>query len=234
MQPIVIDFENIRKERQRFNNNSIYDIIKSENITKLRDECNNKELDRILEEFQISIETLINECKKSDILTRMTAGRIAKLASRQGSNDEKIQIQTCNKISSQYKIHINQLPNDYLRPCKDGSIIDKKQYKQLADKNSCLKSFDAEIEGIWEGYVFAKVLFGNGGHQDNVIEEAHTFADWVLKFGKSDLLYVILIDTDQTSNSKFQQLKAKATKNLLVVNHIEFQQYIIDYHKVDI
>jgi hypothetical protein len=164
----------------------------------------------------------------------MTAGRIAKLASRQGSNDEKIQIQTCNKISSQYKIHINQLPNDYLRPCKDGSIIDKKQYKQLADKNSCLKSFDAEIEGIWEGYVFAKVLFGNGGHQDNVIEEAHTFADWVLKFGKSDLLYVILIDTDQTSNSKFQQLKAKATKNLLVVNHIEFQQYIIDYHKVDI
>jgi hypothetical protein len=234
MQPIVIDFENIRKERQRFNNNSIYDIIKSENITRLRDECNNKELDRILEEFQISIETLINECKKSDILTRMTAGRIAKLASRQGSNDEKIQIQTCNKISSQYKIHINQLPNDYLRPCKDGSIIDKKQYKQLADKNSCLKSFDAEIEGIWEGYVFAKVLFGNGGHQDNVIEEAHTFADWVLKFGKSDLLYVILIDTDQTSNSKFQQLKAKATKNLLVVNHIEFQQYIIDYHKVDI
>jgi hypothetical protein len=99
MQPIKINFENIREERQKFNNNIIYDIIKSKDADKLKKECNIKELERVLHDLQISCETLINECEKSDILLKMTAGRISKLATRQGSKDEAIQIQTCHKIS---------------------------------------------------------------------------------------------------------------------------------------
>jgi hypothetical protein len=163
----------------------------------------------------------------------MTAGRISKLATRQGSKDEAIQIQTCHKISSCYKINISQLPNDSLRPCKNGTLVSKEQFKLMPDKNSCLKSFDAEISGIAQGYVFAKVVYGSGGHQDNVFEEAYTFAEWVREYGDEDLLYVILIDTDHTT--KFQQLKSKASeikeKKLLVVNHVEFQQYIIDNYE---
>lgn len=230
--PIQIDFSNIREERQKFNNTIIYDIIKSKDITKLKKECNIKELQRVLADLEISEETLIDECNKSDILAKMTAGRISKLASRQGSNDEAIQIQTCHKISSKVSINITQLPNDALRPCKDGTIITKEQFKLIPDKNSCLKSFDAEITGILQGYIFAKVVYGNGGHQDNVFEEAYTFADWVSNFGDPELLYVLLIDTDLTT--KFEQLKIKATeqKNLLVVNHVEFQQYIIDNYYI--
>lgn len=226
--PIQIDFSNIREERQKINNNNIYDIIRSKNFTELKKHSNTKELNRILIDYNISLEDLVEECNKNELLAKMTSGRISKLASRQGSTDETVQLQTCNKISSKYSININQLPNDALRPCKDGTIISKEQFKLITDKNSCLKSFDAEITGILQGYVFAKVVYGNGGHQDNVFEEAYTFADWVSNFGNPELLYVLLIDTDLTT--KFEQLKIKASeqKNLLVVNHVEFQQYIID------
>jgi hypothetical protein len=197
-------------------------------INKLKKDCNIKELDRLLQETQISIEALMDECTASPLLAKITAGRIAKLASRQGSNDEAIQIMTCHSVSSKAGINIMQLPNDALRPCKDGSIITKEQFKKIADRNSCLKSFDAEISGVISGYVFAKVVYGMGGHQDNVFEEAHTFAEWVVHYGKPEMLYVILLDTDLTA--KFEQLKTKAAgqSNLLIVNHVEFQQYIID------
>jgi hypothetical protein len=226
--PFIIDFSNIREERQKINNNIVYDIIKSTNLVELKKQCNIKELNRILTDYNISLEELVEECNKNELLAKMTSGRISKLASRQGSSDEAVQIQTCNKTSSKYCININQLPNDALRPCKDGTIVSKEKFKLIPDKNSCLKSFDAEITGILQGYVFAKVVYGNGGHQDNVFEESYTFADWVSNFGDPDLLYVLLIDTDLTT--KFEQLKIKAAeqKNLLVVNHIEFQQYIID------
>ena len=228
IQPTVINFSNIREERQKINNNIVYDLIKNKNLNELKKNCNTKELNRILLDYTISLEYLIEECNKNDLLAKMTSGRISKLASRQGSSDETVQIQTCHNTSTKFSIMINQLPNDALRPCKDGTIVSKEQFKLISDKNSCLKSFDAEITGQIKGYVFAKVVYGNGGHQDNVFEEAYTFADWVSNFGKPDLLYVLLIDTDLTS--KFEQIKIKAVeqKNLLVVNHVEFQQYIID------
>jgi len=31
-----------------------------------------------------------------------------------------------------------------------------------------LKSFDAKISGIINGWIFAKITYTNGGHQDNV------------------------------------------------------------------
>lgn len=229
---IEIDFSNLREERQRVNNNLIYEIIKSKNLIELKKKCNTKELNRILIDLNISLEELIEECQKSDILAKMTAGRISKLASRQGCKDETLQIEACHKTASKFNINITQLANDALRPCKDGSIITRQQFNLIADKNSCLKSFDAEITGFIQGYLFAKVVYGSGGHQDNVFEEAYTFADWVSNFGNPDLLYVLLIDTDLTT--KFEQLKIKAEgqKNLLVVNHIDFQQFIIDnYNK---
>ena len=39
--------------------------------------------------------------------------------------------------------------------------------------------------------MFAKVAFGEGGHQDNVFSEAHEFVEWADKYGKDDQLYVI-------------------------------------------
>ena len=75
--------------------------------------------------------------------------------------------------------------------------------------------------------MFAKVAFGEGGHQDNVFSEAHEFVEWADKYGKDDELYIVLVHTDL--NLKFAELKAKPTKrNILVCDHVEFQRFVID------
>ena len=75
--------------------------------------------------------------------------------------------------------------------------------------------------------MFAKVAFGEGGHQDNVFSEAHEFVEWANKYAKDDELYIVLVDTDL--NHKFKELKQKPTKrNILVCNHVEFQRCLIN------
>lgn len=55
--------------------------------------------------------------------------------------------------------------------------------------------------------------------------------DWIVKYGKPEELYVLLIDTDLTA--QFNELRQKYHKNnLLVVNHIDFQQYLINTYNV--
>jgi len=226
--PIEINFSTLREERQKINNNITFDAIKQKDKNTLYKVCNELELQRILDEEKQTLDQLLDECENNNLAIRFLARTIAKKASRQGSRDELTQLQVCNQTSSKYGIIIESLPNDALRPCKDGSIVSKQQFKLLDDKNSCLKSFDAEIKGKKCGYVFAKVVFGNGGHQDNVFEEAHTFCDWVCNFGNPELIYVVLIDTDLTN--KFDQLKEKFQheKKILIANHINFQKYFID------
>ena len=75
--------------------------------------------------------------------------------------------------------------------------------------------------------MFAKVAFGEGGHQDNVFSEAHEIVEWADKYGKDDQLYFILIDTDL--NAKFAELKAKPSKvNTIVCDHLKFQRCLIN------
>ena len=75
--------------------------------------------------------------------------------------------------------------------------------------------------------MFAKVAFGDGGHQDNVFSEAHDFVEWANKYAKDDQLCIVLVDTDL--NLKFAELKQKPTKGkILVCGHVEFQRVIID------
>ena len=77
------------------------------------------------------------------------------------------------------------------RPTKDGCILTNNQYKKSGlKKNDCLKSFDAKLSGKVKGWVFAKVAYGKGGHQDNVFAEAHEFGEWVEKHGSPDKLYI--------------------------------------------
>lgn len=90
-----------------------------------------------------------------------------------------------------------------------------------------MKSFDAKISGKCNGWIFAKMTYSHGGHQDNVFEEAHHMCEWILKFGNVKDIYVILIDTDL--NKEFNELKVKYHKNnLFVGNHIELQKHFIE------
>ena len=227
---IKIDYLNLRNERQNINNNKVINAIKSRNMNDFNDNINKKELDRVIEEINISIDELINKCIKDDILCKITAGRISKNASRQGTTDEALQLEICNSTTSKLGVFINNLTSTAFRPTKDGKIVSKSEMEdKKISKDMCMKSFDAKITGKLKGWIFAKVVMGSGGHQDNVFEEADILCNWVLNYGKNyDELFVIMIDTD--NNIKLNIIKNKYinVKNLIIVDHYDFQTFIID------
>jgi len=231
LSPIVLDCSNLRSERQKINNLATLNALIECDIELLKKNSNEKEIERVLIELDTSMDTIFDKCKTDLVFAKILAGRIAILASRQGTKDEELQLNTCNLTTSKFGITIENLNATAYRPTKCGKIVNKKECKKY-EKNDCLKSFDGKIDGRVNGWIFAKVVFGNGGHQDNVFEEAHTFCEWVCKFGNTTELYVVLIDTDLTS--QFNELKKKYHKNnLLVVNHIDFQQYMIErFHEI--
>jgi hypothetical protein len=227
--PIQLDCCNLRIDRQRINNELVYTSIKNKNKIEFTKNINEKEFQRVLQELQISEKDLLEKCETDDITAKILSGRIAKNASRQGTKDEELQITTCNITSSKFNIYIENLSATAYRPTKNGVILSHEEVKkQNIPKNDCLKSFDAKISGAVNGWIFAKVVFGNGGHQDNVFEEAYVFCDWVKKYGKLEELYVLLIDTDLIP--QFQELKNKHADipNIFIGNHVDFQQMLID------
>ena len=150
------------------------------------------------------------------------------MASRKGTKDKAFILQKCNETFSQVGVYIENLSTTAFRPTKDGRILTNKEYKNSGlEKNDCLKSFDAKLSCLVKGWVFGKVAFGKGGHQDNVFSEAHGFGEWVEKHGRDDEIYIMLIDTDLTCN--FEALKIRFNESKIIVcNHFEFQQMFID------
>lgn len=223
--PIRLDFKQIRSQRQKTSNIEIMNNIK--NGDNIDEYINKNELERVLEETGLTKEELLYECEKNDLLANILAGRISKKTSRQGTKDEYLQMETCNKITSKYGIHIEKLNVKSYRATKCGVIIDEIEIKKgNIKKDNCLKSFDGKIEGEMKGWIFAKVVYGNGGHQDNVFEEADILCDWVKKYNTTDT-FVLLIDTDLDKKLKILKDKYNDVKKLLIMNHYEFQEYVI-------
>ena len=73
--------------------------------------------------------------------------------------------------------------------------------------------------------MFAKIVYGNGGHQDNVFEEANNLCEWIIKFHKNTDLLI-----------KFNKLKEnyKEINNIIISNHFDFQNYIISNYPINI
>ena len=216
------------------NNNAIFDTIGSGNKNVLMKISNTHEFERVLQETGLSIDELMMKCSQDDVLKRVLSGRISKNASRQGGDDEKKQIQVCANIAKEFGIQINILANTAFRPTKTGEIISKSEMKSKnICKDACLKSFDAKISGKIEGWMFAKVVLNNGGHQDNVFEEADSLCNWVETFHRPEF-YVLLLDTDLIEKRTFLQEKYKHINNIMITNHLDFQQYILNtYGNVD-
>ena len=232
IEPIKIDIYNIRNERQKINNELAIKRIRERNLTK---DINNQEYKRILSELLIYNKTekdLLDDCDDNIILLIILAGRISINASRQGTKDELLQIDTCNITLNKLEISIDKLSVNSYRPTKDGQILTNNDIKKnKISLNDCLKSFDAKLSGKIKGWVFAKIVIGNGGHQDNVFEEAYILCEWIIKFSVLSDIYIILIDTDL--KTKFKDLKTKFNdiENLIIGNHIEIQQYFIDKYQ---
>ena len=233
--PRKIDFCYERRNRQKNNNKKVFDAIKSNDTKSFYKNINNDELNRVLVEVDMPVEELIAMCSKDDIINKILSGRIAINSSRQGITDEKLQMQVCNDTCSQFGIYIKNLSSTAFRPVKGvGKIVSKSQMKiQGILKDKCLKSFDGKISGKIDGWIFAKVCMGNGGHQGNVMEELDKYCDWVKKYQpNSSTLYVILWDTNDESAYDTLKNKYKNVKNIMITNHFEFQKYIIENYSV--
>ena len=228
VEPIKIDCKNLRVIRQKENNDIMLCLLQSGDITLVKYFCNNKELDRLLEDLDIDEEELIDKCIDHLLFAKVVARQISKMASRQGTRDEAFILQKCNETISQVGVYIENLSTYAFRPTKDCRILTNKECKNSGlEKNDCLKSFDAKLSGLVKGWVFAKVAFGKGGHQDNVFSEAHEFGEWVEKHGRDDEIYIMLIDTDLAF--KFETLKIKFNESKIIVcNHVEFQEMFMD------
>ena len=233
--PLKIDFKNIRENRQKINNTNVYNSILFDNKNDFFKYINQKELDRLLQELDTTFDDIWNKCLDDHLFAKLFSRNISICASRQGTNDEKEQLKTCNITTSKCGIFIENLTATATRLTKDGDIISKKDMKKYnITKDNCLKSFDGKITGKINVYISDKFAFGNGGHQDNVFEELDNMADCWSKYKKEDNnILVFLIDTDL--ENKFNCLKKKYENydNIKFFDHYSFQEYIINNYDDD-
>lgn len=234
--PIVRNFKNIRSERQDSNNRTVEESIKTNDKKLFNESINKKAFSRVIKVCEMNKEQIFEKCNEDDPFCKLLSMTISKNSSRQGSKDETEQLKTCNLTSQKCGVNIQNLSAKAFRPTKKGKIISQTEMRdQKISKDECFKSFDARMLGRMTGWITAKVAFGSGGHQDNVFEEMDTIAEWWGKYkaDSTDLL-VLLIDTDLLD--KFSRIKKKYqnTKNILVYNHIDLQEYIINtYYSVE-
>ena len=155
------------------------------------------------------------------IFAKLLVSKISKNASRQGTKDEIFILDKCNETTKKIGIKIEKLSQIAYRPSKLGKILNHKEVKKAKlNKIDCLKSFDGKISGKCNGWIFSKIVFTAGGHQDNVFEEAYQLCEWVETFEKKDkTLYALIIDTDLEKSLNDLRNKYKNNKNIFIGNH---------------
>ena len=232
--PIEQNFKNMRIVRQNNNNKVVYESLKEGSLKRLNKNINHKEYKRTIEDLELTEVDFLLKCKNDHLFAKLASRTISKKSSRQGNKDEIEQIKTCNITSQKCGITITHLNAKEKRPTKDGFIISNEEMKiKQIKKNSCLKSFDAIISGKINGFISAKVVYGDGGHQDNVFEEMETLAEWWKKYKiLSKEFLILLIDTDLIKKITNIKKKYSSIKNIKVFNHIEFQEYIINEYYI--
>lgn len=232
LKPIYTDYKKVRKDRQTINNDKILSSISKSDIKEFSESIklhgNICQLDRTLDYLSITTSELLQKCKDDILFAKLVAMACSKQASRQGKLDEKECIEKCNKVVSSLGINIKS--SNKLYPHKDGRLLTRDEFNKLKiKKTSCLKIIDGEISGKLTGYIFAKITFTEGGHQDNVFEEARQFGDWAIlnSMSNTDKIYCLLIDTDLDKQLTDLKERFKSNKNIWVVNHVELQEKII-------
>lgn len=222
-----MDFKNIRDIRQKINNLTVYNSILHNEVETFYNNINIKELERTLEDLNISFEEFWNKSRQDDIFRNFIVRFLSKKSFRQCIKDELEQLRICNITAQLCGIKIRKLSSSEFIPVKDGRIVSRLNLN--LPKDYCLKSFDGIISGKMRGYIIAKVSYGQGGHQDNVFEELDAVANWWSIYKKdSDEHLIILIDTDLVNKFECICNKYKTRSNVNIFNNYTFQEYMIE------
>lgn len=222
----IADVSDLRKERQKYNNLLVANELckNSPSYSNLESIANIKAVDRLLEELDMDYDEFLTQCADNLIYSKTVAVAIAKNSTRQGKKDESFIIDGVANAMKEHGYEMRCCGVNEYRPCKDGQMLSNKEFKkQKLNKDiDALKSVDGIFDGPKSGYIFAKVVIGDGGHQDNVLHELNQYIQWAQTHGDKEKIYVMLIDGKQ-----FDVLKSKQTENIWVVNHVEFQEKLI-------
>lgn len=223
----TLDFKDLRIERQNNNDNKVYNAIKEYNHDEFMKNINEKKLKKCFEILNVeNITELFNICENNNIYTKFVSALTSILASRQGCKDERLQIEVCSNIAKKRGIIVKTLNNKEYIISECGNIISGKKIKNVKDK--CHKSLDGQINGVINGWIFAKILYTAGGHQDNVFIEIRNFCTWIKTHNKTET-FIILIDTDLTDKLNKVKMDYSDNKNIYFFNHIEMQNFILTY-----
>jgi hypothetical protein len=210
-----------RNERQEYNNNIAYDEIKKNSENPNLNNINQKALERLLSYTNYkNLDEIIKDKNNYETnILKIASLYIAKNATRQGVKDEDLQLENIN-ILQEYKVSI--IRDGKQKPIKGGGI--RKSGKKQADE---LKSIDFIInyEDNNIGYITAKVTSGNGGHQDNVLDEITQFCDWSQIQLQNDTkkIYVVLYDSLNTSKLYYDIQKKYKNDNILFTDTKKFK-----------
>lgn len=143
------------------------------------------------------------------------------------SSIRRSDVELRQKFFEKFEIIIIYISIDGKRqPDKNGAIT--------TNKRNTLKTFDFCIKynGTDIGFITAKVTVGDGGHQDNVIQEIIQFSEWAITQNDTKISYIILFDT--LNSSKLSNIKdiIKNYDNIILTNTDTFQsKFLTWFHK---
>jgi len=233
------DAINERENNNKNNINLVFKQFKNIKSFKQLQSYNKKSLERYLKYHpnNLSEDSLLKICKENEGYAYTVSCVICINASRQGCIEEKKIINGIGEFLKD-KITVEAIPTrgkQALRPLRSGGVINAADTeKKLKNSDVYLKTIDGLIKSRYDekqilGYIFAKVVVGIGGHQDNVEKEADDFINWATNEPK-EKLYVVLVDGDE---DKKNNLLRKQKDNIWIVNHVEFQERLIKYAEAD-
>lgn len=228
--------DEFKEEKQKQNIQNAFDYLVSK---KGKSKINEKALDRFMSQMEsvlgMSQEQVYDKIENDIEYAFAVASIVAVLASRQGISLETEILMGLEKellengTVQTFEDLPAQGPNAWFPERDTGELLCEVKGKQVnADKY--LKSIDGTFTTFdgTTGLISAKVLSGQGGHQDNVEAELIEFAKWTKKHQElypNECIYVCLVDGRKMNN------KIEETDRLWVCDHIEFQERLLAFTK---
>ena len=242
LRPVLFEFDipNLRSDRQTKTVRTIAKIIREGILDRepIKKYINETQLDRQLQYHECLERDYFMNGQGNSFIAMEMASVLAKMSSKQSGMDEVFTLNGIDQIVKHYGIRVEGLPNNYLRPAKDGKTYPKALYKKkFGNTVNDVKTIDFEVKKdgkliAWGSHKYCLGHGGSaGGHQGNVFNEEKRWLEWGRDISeRKDLIYIALVDTD--IEKEYNMLKEEFDNpqgNLWVVDHVELQKRLINY-----
>ena len=182
LRPVLFEFDipNLRSDRQTKTVRTIAKIIREGILDRepIKKYINETQLDRQLQYHECLERDYFMNGQGNSFIAMEMASVLAKMSSKQSGMDEVFTLNGIDQIVKHYGIRVEGLPNNYLRPAKDGKTYPKALYKKkFGNTVNDVKTIDFEVKKdgkliAWGSHKYCLGHGGSaGGHQGNVFNE---------------------------------------------------------------